>query len=214
MSAIKKKILAFFGAFNPPTRAHIELAKLAMEQTGRDGVIFIPSKASYILDAQQKSFAFSDEERLNLLDLVSHAVNQPRIWMLVSDHDLLAPVQPRSYETLKWLRDEGCWEPSLLVGSDQLFGMKDHWLHVPEIAQEFGIVVLARRAFSEEAILRDPFWKGLKQYVHVVPTPSSTKWISSTRIRTNIMEAQELLSSLKEDLTDPVYQYMKENYLL
>ena len=29
-----KKALAFFGAFNPPTKAHLELARYAMEKTG------------------------------------------------------------------------------------------------------------------------------------------------------------------------------------
>ena len=39
-----KNVLAFFGAFNPPTRAHLELADFARRETGRDGVIFVPSR--------------------------------------------------------------------------------------------------------------------------------------------------------------------------
>lgn len=34
--------LAFFGAFNPPTVAHLELARFALEQTGRERAIFVP----------------------------------------------------------------------------------------------------------------------------------------------------------------------------
>ena len=33
--------LAFFGAFNPPTRAHLDLAELCAVATGRERVIFI-----------------------------------------------------------------------------------------------------------------------------------------------------------------------------
>ena len=33
-----KHVLAFFGAFNPPTRAHLELADFARRETGADGV--------------------------------------------------------------------------------------------------------------------------------------------------------------------------------
>ena len=49
-----KRVLAFFGAFNPPTVAHIELARFAMERTGRDGVVFVPSKSVYIRGEQGK----------------------------------------------------------------------------------------------------------------------------------------------------------------
>ena len=43
-----KRVLAFFGAFNPPTVAHVESARFAMERTGREGVVFVPSKSVYI----------------------------------------------------------------------------------------------------------------------------------------------------------------------
>ena len=41
-----KRVLAFFGAFNPPTTAHLELADFARKATGREGVIFVPSQAA------------------------------------------------------------------------------------------------------------------------------------------------------------------------
>ena len=50
--------LAFFGAFNPPTRAHIDLAEFALQETGSKDVIFVPSKSTYIKEDQKKSFAF------------------------------------------------------------------------------------------------------------------------------------------------------------
>ena len=66
-----KKVLAFFGAFNPPTKAHVKLAKLAMEQTNCEGVLLVPSKASYIVEEQKKSFAFSDTERIEMIHYVN-----------------------------------------------------------------------------------------------------------------------------------------------
>ena len=47
-----KKALAFFGAFNPPTLAHLDLARYAMEKTGRDTVVFVPSRSVYIRETQ------------------------------------------------------------------------------------------------------------------------------------------------------------------
>ncbi|MBQ1383447.1 MAG: nicotinic acid mononucleotide adenylyltransferase, partial [Solobacterium sp.] len=36
------KVLYFGGAFNPPTRAHIELADLVRQELGFDKVLFMP----------------------------------------------------------------------------------------------------------------------------------------------------------------------------
>ena len=63
--------LAFFGAFNPPTRAHIDLAEVAREAVGAEDVIFVPSKSVYIRDEQKKSFVFSDEDRIKMLQRIT-----------------------------------------------------------------------------------------------------------------------------------------------
>ena len=62
-----KNVLAFFGAFNPPTLAHLELARFAMEATGREGVVFVPSQARYIQNEQGKDYAYGDAQRLAML---------------------------------------------------------------------------------------------------------------------------------------------------
>ena len=48
------KALAFFGAFNPPTIAHVSLAEFALRAAGREQVIFVPSKSVYIRDEEEK----------------------------------------------------------------------------------------------------------------------------------------------------------------
>ena len=59
--------LAFFGAFNPPTLAHLSLARFAMERTGGKRVYFVPSKVEYIREEQEKAGAYGDAERLKML---------------------------------------------------------------------------------------------------------------------------------------------------
>ena len=95
--------LVFAGAFNPPTVAHTRLARIALEQTGSEYVTFVPSKQSYIRDSQKKSFAISDEQRLGFL----HRLAESRTWMRVSDIELRQNEQPRTYLTLKALREKG-----------------------------------------------------------------------------------------------------------
>lgn len=204
-----KKALAFFGAFNPPTKAHIDLAELAMKQVDAKEVVFVPSKCGYILEEQNKNFAFSDEERLYMLDKLI----EKRPWMSVTNHDIVAEKQPRSYDTLCWLRDNLHCDCSLLIGADQLFNMEEKWLHVPQIAIEFGIVCLARKAFSTNAILQRSFWNEIRQYVTVVETSGNIKWISSSSVRNYITEILDADRLLRKDVPEEIYDYIKENYL-
>ena len=72
-----------------------------------------------------------------------------RPWMRVEDWELREERQPRSYDTLCHLRSRG-ETAALLMGSDKLPELEHGWLHVPEIAAEFGIVCLARGGMIPE----------------------------------------------------------------
>ena len=178
-----KKVLAFFGAFNPPTAAHLELADFARKATGREGVIFVPSQAAYIRGFQQKDAVFSDEVRLEMLETLA----KTRPWMRVTDWELQQETQPRSYITLCHLREEG-YEPSLLIGSDNLKALP-RWKFVPEIAKEFGIVCLERGQDScREIMENDPFLSSLSAYIELPETPGTWRDISSSGIRAQLRE--------------------------
>ena len=182
-----KHVLAFFGAFNPPTRAHLELADFARRKTGADGVIFVPSRTDYIRNDQGKDSAFSDEERLTMLNTLAGS----RPWMLVSSWELQQETQPRSYITLCHLREEG-YAPSLLLGSDNLRQLSSGWKFVPEIAREFGIVCLARSVDSCESIIREsPLLSSLSDCITVLETPDEWKEISSSAVREALRQPQD-----------------------
>lgn len=187
-----KNVLAFFGAFNPPTTAHLELANNARIQTGREGVIFVPSKTAYIRDSQKKDSAYSDADRFRMLDELAAG----REWMRVTDWELGQETQPRTYVTLCHLREEG-YAPSLLVGSDKLPDLASAWKHVPEIAREFGIVCLARGGDSCREIIRnDPFLNSLSVHITVLETPETWKNVSSTAVREKLREWKALEQEL------------------
>ena len=182
-----KHVLAFFGAFNPPTRAHLELADFARRKTGAGGVIFVPSRTDYIRNDQGKDSAFSNEARLEMLNTLAES----RPWMLVSGWELQQETQPRSYITLCHLREEG-YAPSLLLGSDNLRQLSSGWKYVPEIAREFGIVCLARSVDSCESIIREsPLLTSLSDCITVLETPDEWKEISSSAVREALRRPQD-----------------------
>ena len=189
-----KRVLAFFGAFNPPTVAHIQLGRYAMEQTGREGVLYVPSKSVYIKTEQGKSFAFDEQERLAMLrDIAS---GNP--WMKVIDREICQEQQPRTYETLCWLKEQG-YEPSLLMGSDKLTELEHGWKYVEEIVSEFGIVCLFRGEDNvSEMIRKDTYLSRLSRGITILETPGEMKNVSSSRVRGILQQMYELQEALAE----------------
>ena len=183
------KALAFFGAFNQPTAAQLGLAEFALRQTGREQAVFVPSKSVYIRGEQGKDFAYTDAQRLNMLEKAA----QTRPWMKVSDWEMRQPRQPRSYETLCHLREEGI-QASLLFGSDKLPELEHGWLHVREIAEEFGFVVLCRGGDEcRKMIAEDPYLRTLSPHITVLDTPEETRGVSSTQVRMLVRELGTLV---------------------
>ena len=186
------KALAFFGAFNPPTVAHIQLAEFALRATGREKVIFVPSKAAYIKDEQGKDFAYTDGQRLCMLQKAAES----RPWMAVTGWEMEQPRQPRTYETLCHLRAEGI-DVALLLGSDKLPELEHGWLHVEEIAKEFGIVCMSRGGDECARMIQDDVYlHSLAPYITVLDTPEATKGVSSTAVRRRVAEIQRLQAEI------------------
>lgn len=201
-----KTALLFGGAFNPPTIAHIELAEFALKETGRDCVIFVPTKNSYISDTQGKEYAFSNEERLFLLD----AIAKERPWMEVSRYEIEAEKQPRTYETLCHYRDLG-YQVSLLFGSDKLGELETVWRYMEEICHEFGIVCMKRSDDpAEEMLKNDPYLKTLAPYIQLIETPEKTRSVSSTTVRRLLAGMRESWKSLADLLPDELEDTMSE----
>ena len=181
-----EKALAFFGAFNPPTLAHLSLAEYALRKTGRETAVFVPSRSVYIREEQGKDFAYPEQKRLAML----RAAAASRPWMAVTDWEMTRTYQPRTYETLCHLREEGT-EAALLIGSDKLAELESKWLHVREITEEFGIVCLARGGDDCGRIIRESgFLQGIASHIRTLETPEETKRISSTRVRQMVAQGR------------------------
>lgn len=177
--------MAFGGAFNPPTIAHIETANFARIATGYDEVLFIPSQMHYIKEEQQKDFAFTNEERYSMLQTIA----AKHSWMKVTDYELTLQEQPRTYSTLKHFENQDT-HYTLLFGSDKLMELETGWKHVEELCKEFGIVCMARNSDPvEDVIQSDTYLSSLSQYITVVHTPEAYQSISSTKARIAFRQA-------------------------
>ena len=199
--------LAFFGAFNPPTVAHLNLAQFALGQTGRKQAVFVPSKSVYIRDEQGKDFAYADGQRLAML----RAAAKPRPWMGVTDWEITQPRQPRTYETLCHLRSTGV-QPALLMGSDKLPELETGWVYIEDIAREFGIVCLSRgRDACARMIQENGFLRSLSPYITVLETPEETKCVSSTAVRRRTAEIRRLKGEISALVPKEIMPLLLQN---
>ena len=199
-----KNVLAFFGAFNPPTLAHLELARFAMEATGREGVVFVPSQARYIQNEQGKDYAYGDAQRLAML----RAAAEKRPWMQVEPLELEAPCQPRTYDTLRALKEKG-YAPALLLGSDKLPELERGWLHVEEIAREFGIVCLSRgEEDAGKLIAEDAYLRALSPFIRVLKTPPDFRQVSSSAVRRRQAQVRAMQEEIRQMVPEEVFRLL------
>ena len=193
-----EEVLAFFGAFNPPTKAHILLAKHAMNELHLKKVLFIPSKSDYITGVQHKDKALNDNVRLKLLETI--AKENP--WMEVCDYELKQTQQPKTFDTLVYLSNNG-YNPHLLVGADVFNDFEFNWTNVTAIAKQFGIVVVDRIIEAkdgcevEDLLEENPFYQNLVPYVDFIPVADNDLLLmSSSEARLLIDD----IATMKEDL--------------
>jgi nicotinic acid mononucleotide adenylyltransferase len=148
----------------------------------------------YIREDQQKDFAFSDGERMEMLSRIA-AANE---WMEVSNYEILSAEQPRTYCTLCHLREMGI-ECSSLFGSDKLIELETVWKHVGDIAKEFGIYCMERYEDNcTEIIENDPYLKALAPYITVLETPDTYHHMSSTKVRQLYKQARSILDEISD----------------
>ena len=204
------KALMFGGAFNPPTIAHVQLAEYAKKMTKSDVVIFVPTKMTYIKNDQQKDFAFNDKVRYEMLQKIAST----RDWMLVSDFEIKAETQPRTYMTLLHLKEEG-YACKLLFGSDKLKELKTGWMYMKEITEQFGIVCMKRSNNDFQSIIdNNPYVKSISPYIDMIDTPDDFQMISSSIVRHLFNEEKyaEIDSLIPEELNG-LRNYTKDDTL-
>lgn len=194
---IKDKI-AFYGAFNPPTWAHVHIAQAVQRQLSNTGnvveIVFVPSRADYILKEQHKNLAFESYDRAVMLMRLCGVMKN----MHVSIIDIAADHQPRTYESLCMLRNRGdnC---SLLIGADQLLTFETGWKNPDKILEEFGLVCVSRGDVNaHEIIEKSPLLQAHIDNIAVVDVPEKIKDISSTKIREILMQKTIDEKAMKE----------------
>jgi len=183
----------FGGAFNPVTKAHMQVYEYVMSRVGADEFVFLPVSSAYT-----KSDLASNYHRLNMLELAIAKKDNVRVSELeLNDSDFLG-----TYQSLIRFSDSEKVEVGFVIGADNLMGMH-LWINIEGILSEFKIIVLSRYGINIHKIIDgNPILK--KHKSSFIICEDFDVDISSTHFRENFK---------KEFVPEGVFQYIVDNGL-
>ena len=198
---MKDRIVIFGGTFNPPTRAHLDIATEALYYLDAEKVLFVPVSDLYKKDDVEISY-----HRVNMLNLAIG--NFRRLEIDFTEVDAVALTH--TYETVEKIKSQyQDKELFLLIGADNLEDFKN-WKNQRSIMENCSLLVVNRNNSSiDEIIESNEILTEFKD--KIIEAPIEEIEISSTEVRNRI--ASNELEGLENLVDKEVIDYIVENKL-
>ena len=194
-----KKYGFFGGSFNPPTKAHVYLAKKVIKDMELDKVFFVPVGNNYT-----KRGLIDEKHRYNMLDLICKQNKN----IEVLDIELGMNKSLNAIDVFKIIKEK---YPNnklyYIMGADNLSKIS-MWKNSEELIENFEFIILQRDGYSVDKIITtNPKLLKFKENFNIIDNNKYAK-LSSTKIRNKINKSSETIDVPKE-----VQEYIKENKL-
>lgn len=198
---MKDRIVIFGGTFNPPTRAHLDIATEALYYLDAEKVLFVPVSDLYKKDDVEISY-----HRVNMLNLAIGNFRRLEIDFTEVDSVKLT----YTYETVEKIKSQyQDKELFLLIGADNLEDFKN-WKNQRSIMENCSLLVVNRNNSSIDEIIESN--KILTEFKDkIIEAPIEEIEISSTEVRNRI--ASNELEGLENLVDKEVIDYIIENKL-
>ena len=198
---MKDRIVIFGGTFNPPTRAHLDIATEALYYLDAEKVLFIPVSDLYKKDDVEISY-----HRVNMLNLAIG--NFRRLEIDFTEVDAVKLTY--TYETVEKIKSQyQDKELFLLIGADNLEDFKN-WKNQRSIMENCSLLVVNRNNSSiDEIIESNEILTEFKD--KIIEAPIEEIEISSTEVRNRIASGE--LEGLENLVDKEVIDYIIENKL-
>ena len=198
---MKDRIVIFGGTFNPPTRAHLDIATEALYYLDAEKVLFVPVSDLYKKDDVEISY-----HRVNMLNLAIG--NFRRLEIDFTEVDAVALTH--TYETVEKIKSQyQDKELFLLIGADNLEDFKN-WKNQRSIMENCSLLVVNRNNSSiDEIIESNEILTEFKD--KIIEAPIEEIEISSTEVRNRIASGE--LEGLENLVDKEVIDYIIENKL-
>ena len=198
---MKDRIVIFGGTFNPPTRAHLDIATEALYYLDAEKVLFVPVSDLYKKDDVEISY-----HRVNMLNLAIG--NFRRLEIDFTEVDAVKLTY--TYETVEKIKSQyQDKELFLLIGADNLEDFKN-WKNQRSIMENCSLLVVNRNNSSiDEIIESNDILTEFKD--KIIEAPIEEIEISSTEVRNRIASGE--LEGLENLVDKEVIDYIVENKL-
>ena len=198
---MKDRIVIFGGTFNPPTRAHLDIATEALYYLDAEKVLFVPVSDLYKKDDVEISY-----NRVNMLNLAIGNFRRLEIDFTEVDSVKLT----YTYETVEKIKSQyQDKELFLLIGADNLEDFKN-WKNQRSIMENCSLLVVNRNNSSiDEIIESNEILTEFKD--KIIEAPIEEIEISSTEVRNRIASGE--LEGLENLVDKEVIDYIVENKL-
>lgn len=187
------KIGFFGGSFNPPTNAHISLAKKALEVCKLDKVIFVPMGDSY----EKKDLAKA-KDRYNMLEIVCTKETK----LEVSDLEIKENRKMHAIDAFRLIdRVYSNSENYFIIGADNFINLSN-WKDSEELIGRYKYIVLER----EDIDIRKYIEENVKEQVKGI-------FIVKNEEHKNISSSLFRDMKSKENVPKEVFDYIMENHI-
>ncbi len=184
---VKKRVILYFGSFNPIHRGHIALAEYVVERGLCDDLIMVVSPQNPL---KSRSELAPELERFTMAELACANSKFPdRI--KASLIEFMLPKPSYTIDTLRHLRAEygSQMEFSILMGGD-LVEQLERWKDYEEILADYPIYLYPRRGERVDKYL---------DKIHILEDAPLFD-ISSTQIRDGLMRGDDVRSKVDADV--------------
>lgn len=188
------KIGFFGGSFNPPTNAHINLAKKAIEEVKLDKVIFVPMGDYYEKQGLEKAY-----HRLKMLEIACSNLEINNLE--VSDLEIKINKKLYAIDAFRLIEENYPNDKRYFIMGADNFARLGVWKNSEDLINKYNYIVFEREDIDLKGYIEEN--KQFEKNVRIIKN-STHKTTSSSKARENLNE---------EMLSKEVIEYIKENFL-
>lgn len=191
------RIIVMGGSFTPPTRAHIELMRAAVDAVGGAKGVFVPTAYEYVAKKMKQMGCPGDTLSPSIRIEALESICKEDARLSVSRIQMECEGRGYDYEMMLNLRKENPgYEFYFLIGSDKLY-ILPRWHRIDEFLHDFKILVAKRGEDDLEKI------REIRPYINehwdsfaFFPLPDGISEISSTAFREKLHNNDETAREL------------------
>lgn len=182
----KQQIAMIGGSFNPVTKAHVEMGRIAAKELGTDWeVLYVPAPDRFLTSWKEMKpqDILSGEQRLGLL---RRAVEPEGFFC--EDCEVYGRTSGRTYDTIRYLKERRGEDTAFLYvcGTDKLPELQ-RWYRADDLFDMAGILVISRDGDDPKQLIQSsPFLMKRKDRILISQEPRRYPDYSATKVRESI----------------------------